>query len=792
MAITIPFDPIILGYVEHLGDNAEVDFTIGFPYLTKESTNAGDRPVFVRVYLDGVELLSSGNWSVRSAGNVLRFVVAPASSVKIEIVRDSRFDVPSIQWQNQSPVNQPNLQKDQDWDKYLNQEILLRLQSAIDTANGLLADITLNKLQDVTVALTPTDNDVLQFNSGTSQWENQPLDATGTVSGSLPIAAIEDMATDRLLGRDTAASGPVEQLTVGGGLAFTGSGGIESSAYTGDVTKALGGTVLTIANDAVTFAKFQNVSEARMIGRGQGSGAGDVQEVIVGTGLELTGTVLTATGGGSGGAGLSGYVMRDNAAAQGGIDAIIADHTNRTVAGDARGIEAVDLQSARASATNVAAEDHSIIGGGEDNEISHAAGASDGEWSSILGGQGNFIDADDSVFAPAWARHCSIVGGHDNLITGLQQAVFLGGGINNQILGHTIVNGHCSHAVLCGGESNKIEKRCAHSFIGAGQQNEITMARYAFIGGGFANNIHSPDNQPNNQSIIVGGGDNDIDRCNAAIIGGGNANAIGPDADHSIIAGGKTNQIGGTSTAPLNVIGGGQDNKIDDETSAFGTGINVIAGGEGNEMLGGASGCVIGGGGGSSGGQQGNQVLGDITHAVIPGGNAGRARRFGEISFGGATDALAQMVHGVANCGTDDATPKELGFRTGPSWSFSGIQLDGIDGATINFQGDNPNGRILSFWGTVVCMRVDTAASTAASFKVEGAMKKDDGGTVAFIGTPVISVLGRDDNALTIAITLAAADEGASIKVTGKAGEDYTWAFSWTGTEIELPVTIAP
>jgi hypothetical protein len=68
-------------------------------------------------------------------------------------------------------------------------------------------------------------------------------------------------ATDRLLGRDTAGAGVIEEITVSGGLEFTGGPGIRTSAFTGDVTKSAGGTVLTIANDIVTYAKMQNISD---------------------------------------------------------------------------------------------------------------------------------------------------------------------------------------------------------------------------------------------------------------------------------------------------------------------------------------------------------------------------------------------------------------------------------------------------------------------------------------------------------------------------------------------------
>lgn len=76
----------------------------------------------------------------------------------------------------------------------------------------------------------------------------------------------------------------------------SGSGG-GITALTGDVTASGSGSVAaTIAADAVTYAKMQNVSAAsRLLGRGSAAGSGDVQELTVGTGLSLSGTVLSAT-----------------------------------------------------------------------------------------------------------------------------------------------------------------------------------------------------------------------------------------------------------------------------------------------------------------------------------------------------------------------------------------------------------------------------------------------------------------------------------------------------------------
>ncbi|MCS7084457.1 MAG: hypothetical protein NZ534_00055 [Bacteroidia bacterium] len=93
------------------------------------------------------------------------------------------------------------------------------------------------------------------------------------------FSEIQQISTDRLLGRDSAGTGNVEQLTVGGGIEFTDSGGIRTSAFTGDVTKSAGGTTLSIANDAVTNAHLRNSVATSVIGRSANTAGdpGDIQ-----------------------------------------------------------------------------------------------------------------------------------------------------------------------------------------------------------------------------------------------------------------------------------------------------------------------------------------------------------------------------------------------------------------------------------------------------------------------------------------------------------------------------------
>jgi hypothetical protein len=64
------------------------------------------------------------------------------------------------------------------------------------------------------------------------------------------------------------------------------------SAFTGDVTKAAGGTALSISNNAVSYAKLQNASASRLIGNPTGAAAA-VSEIGLGGGLTFSGSNLS-------------------------------------------------------------------------------------------------------------------------------------------------------------------------------------------------------------------------------------------------------------------------------------------------------------------------------------------------------------------------------------------------------------------------------------------------------------------------------------------------------------------
>jgi len=158
---------------------------------------------------------------------------------------------------------------------------------------------------------------------------------TTQVSGTLPIA---NGGTGRATGttayslvatgttatgvQQTLANGATTTILVGGGASAlpvwttaTGTGAPVRATSPTLVTPLLGTpTSVTLTNatglptaglldDAVTYAKIQNVTTARLLGRAT-AGSGDTEEITLGTNLSFTGTTLNAAGSGGAASGL--------------------------------------------------------------------------------------------------------------------------------------------------------------------------------------------------------------------------------------------------------------------------------------------------------------------------------------------------------------------------------------------------------------------------------------------------------------------------------------------------------
>lgn len=168
------------------------------------------------------------------------------------------------------------------------------------------------------VSVLPTGTELNFVDGVTSAIQTQldakqagPLTGDVTTSGAaatipnntVTLAKMADIATASFLGRNTAATGDPEVLSIATaktmlGLTGTNSGD-QTITLTGDVTgSGTGSFAATIAADSVTYAKMQNVTTARLLGRAT-AGSGDMEEITLGTNLSFTGTTLNATGGGS-------------------------------------------------------------------------------------------------------------------------------------------------------------------------------------------------------------------------------------------------------------------------------------------------------------------------------------------------------------------------------------------------------------------------------------------------------------------------------------------------------------
>lgn len=164
-----------------------------------------------------------------------------------------------------------------------------------------------------------------------------------------------------------------------------------------------------------------------------------------------------------------------------GTKFILGQEDGTVAGGNARGEGAVDLQTARSAANQVASGNLSTIVGGTNNRA-YGVGV------FVGGGSGNVAGGLDN--------YQTIVGGNSNTITAAGGS-FIGGGLSN-----TVSNGSGSgYCVINGGQSN-LSNGGTHNTIGGGLSNTVSST-YSTVSGGQTNTAST-----GTHATVVGGQSN--------------------------------------------------------------------------------------------------------------------------------------------------------------------------------------------------------------------------------------------------------------------------------------------
>ncbi|MGD9641627.1 MAG: hypothetical protein AB7V08_02695 [Elusimicrobiales bacterium] len=222
-----------------------------------------------------------------------------------------------------------------------------------------------------------------------------------------------------------------------------------------------------------------------------------------------------------------------------------------TVAGNARGIGAVDLQTVRALSAQTASGSYSVlsggfrntsssiystVGGGYTNSASGVAAVVGGGWENSATGLRSVISGGETNSASAY--YSTVGGGIDNVVSGHSSAV--SGGVFNVVSGSNSVVGGGAYntvvgtsAVVAGGEYNIASGM--HSSAGGGLSNTAVNA-YSYVGGGQGNTASA------NHAVVAGGQGNAAISAQSAVAGGAGNRA---EAQYAFVGGGNDNRASG-------------------------------------------------------------------------------------------------------------------------------------------------------------------------------------------------------------------------------------------------------
>jgi len=431
--------------------------------------------------------------------------------------------------------------------------------------------------------------------------------------------------------------------------------------------------------------------------------------------------------------------------------------TSTTAGGNARGANAVDWQTSRASATQVASSGFSVIGGGANNTASTSNGT------TIAGGRNNNSTAQDSFVGGGNANTASglfssSVGGASNVASGYYG--FVGGGQTNSTTSNSTVTTqsgtmNATTAVTLSGSNANIKvgqfisgtSIANNTYVAAISGTSLTLSQAASGSSTSTLSFFTP------HGVVVGGGNNQATGSYSFIGGGGDAGTAAnrnvASGDWSFVGGGFKNVASGNGSV---VVGGGLNSGGIPATGNTASGSSSFIGSGNSNTASSAFSSVLGGFGN----------LANANGASVLGGYSGTARSIvGNAVLPASSNPIA-VVSGVSQSAvlvlavqTTDATPTALCSNTSAAGTTNQVIL--------------PNNSAYFFRGEVISGV--TGGGNTKGWTIEGVIKRGaNAASTTLVGVTVMSTHGDAGAATwTIAVTADTTNGGLRVTFTGQA-----------------------
>jgi hypothetical protein len=443
--------------------------------------------------------------------------------------------------------------------------------------------------------------------------------------------------------------------------------------------------------------------------------------------------------------------------------------TSTTAGGNARGANAVDWQTSRNAASQVASGQYatisggyrgtasifgSTIGGGEVNTASAFNASVVGGSSNIS--SGNYAFVGGGILNTSSSSSASVVGGYSNTAAGFLN--FIGGGFTNSGTANAAVTTQSATmngttAVTLSGSNANIKvgqlitgtsiNNFPNTYVAAISGTSLTLSQAASGSSTSTLSFFTP------HGVVVGGGNNQATGSYSFIGGGGDAgtaaNRNRASADWSTVTGGWKNTASGIGAT---IAGGGTYDGVNGSGNTASGATSFVGGGFANNATNFAS-MVIGGNGNTSNGN----------YSCVT-GVTGSTRAINN-SFVISSNAISV---------TGDSQTAILVVRTQTTNATATALTSDGSAATTNNQVILPNNSAYFFRGEVISGV--TGGGDTKGWTIEGVIKRGaNAASTALVGTPTVTSLYADAGAATwaLAVTADTTNGGLRVTFTGQA-----------------------